>query len=137
MLSITKIFHFESAHAISNHPGKCRNVHGHSYELRVSVAAKELNQNDMVMDFYDLKVLVKREVVDKLDHALLLCSNGELAEEFRHHSGRMIWTDKEPTAEHMLEMIMAWIQPGLPSHIQLKQLQLWETTSSFAQWEPA
>ena len=135
MLSITKIFHFESAHAISNHPGKCRNVHGHSYELRVSVAASELNTNDMIMDFAELKAIVKDNVIRELDHALLLCNDGELSDEFRNHSGKMIWTEREPTAEHMLEMIVDRIQPHIPNHIKLKQLQLWETRSSFAQWD--
>jgi 6-pyruvoyltetrahydropterin/6-carboxytetrahydropterin synthase len=135
MLSITKIFRFESAHAISNHPGKCRNVHGHSYELRVRVASDDLNQYDMVMDFHDLKVLVKEHVVQKLDHTLILCQTGEHAEEFARHKGKMLWLDREPTAEYMLHLIAKWIQAELPKSIHLKQLQLWETANSFAQWD--
>ncbi|NQV53756.1 MAG: 6-carboxytetrahydropterin synthase QueD [Flavobacteriales bacterium] len=135
MISITKIFGFEAAHAISNHPGKCRNVHGHSYALHVTISSDQLNEQEMIMDFHDLKVMVKEHVVGRLDHALILSRKGELAEEFANHTGKLTWLDREPTAECMLSLIVEWISPVLPESITLERLQLWETTTSYAQWD--
>ena len=80
MFYLTKIFHFEAAHALNGYDGKCRNIHGHSYELRVTVKGMPLNEpgnpkNGMVIDFHDLKQIVNQEVVDKLDHAFIIGNN--------------------------------------------------------------
>ena len=135
MISITKIFRFEAAHAISNHPGKCRNVHGHSYALHVTVSSDDLNEQEMIMDFHDLKVTVKEHVVGRFDHALILSRKGELAEEFGTHKGKLMWLDREPTAEYILSIIREWISPRLPATVTLERLQLWETSTSYAQWD--
>ena len=76
-IRITKEFKFEMAHALLGYDGPCRNVHGHSYELSVTVIGKPIEEKShaklgMVMDFGDLKRIVKDEVVDVFDHALVL-----------------------------------------------------------------
>ncbi len=77
MIRITKIFTFETAHVLYNYDGKCKNMHGHSYKLFVTVKGKPINdidnpKNGMVVDFGDIKSIVKSEIVDVWDHAVLL-----------------------------------------------------------------
>jgi 6-pyruvoyltetrahydropterin/6-carboxytetrahydropterin synthase len=77
MLKLTKIFHFEMAHAIHGYAGSCKNIHGHSYELHVSVSS-DLTETDYIpapgfmIDFKAIKELVRSAVIDKLDHSLAL-----------------------------------------------------------------
>ena len=77
MIRITKIFTFETAHVLYNYDGKCKNMHGHSYKLFVTVKGTPINdinnvKNGMVVDFGDIKKIVKEEIVDVWDHAVLL-----------------------------------------------------------------
>lgn len=68
--SVTRSFTFEAAHRLPWHPGRCRNLHGHSYRLEVTVEGP-VDENGVVLDFDDLKAVVQREVVDRYDHTLL------------------------------------------------------------------
>lgn len=79
MLRLTKIFHFDMAHVLKDYDGPCRNIHGHSYELRVTVKGEPIcdptnPKNGMVMDLHDLKCLVNDNIVSKLDHAFVVSS---------------------------------------------------------------
>ena len=75
MLSITKIFEFAYAHSLPNHKGKCKNLHGHSGILEIEITDSPLDfmsdYDGMILDFGDLKEIVNREVIDKLDHTYL------------------------------------------------------------------
>ena len=77
MLQVTKIFRFQAAHAIYGYPGQCSNLHGHSYALHVTVSG-EMQTGDylappgFILDFKELKHIVKYTVVDKLDHHTIL-----------------------------------------------------------------
>ena len=73
-IRITKQFTFETGHALYGYDGKCRNVHGHSYKLSVTVIGTPITDTSnvklgMVIDFGDLKKIVKEEIVDPFDHA--------------------------------------------------------------------
>ena len=77
MIRLTKEFSFEMAHALAGYDGPCREIHGHSYKLFVTVRGiPEQNPNSpkygMVMDFGDLKRIVNRLIVDRYDHAFVL-----------------------------------------------------------------
>lgn len=139
MICITKIFRFEAAHAIHQYQGSCKNIHGHSYELHVSVKAKQptggyVEGQGIILDFKDLKAVVKSHVVEKLDHKLIL-SKAYLAEhkgEFL--SDELIIFDVEPTAENILVFARDQILNALPTHVKLHSLKLWETRDSYAEW---
>ena len=68
--TVTRTFRFEAAHQLPWHEGKCRNLHGHSYRLDVTVAGP-VGPNGIVLDFADLRAVVDREVVDRYDHRFL------------------------------------------------------------------
>jgi 6-pyruvoyltetrahydropterin/6-carboxytetrahydropterin synthase len=105
MLLVTKIFHFETAHAIFGYQGACKNIHGHSYELHITVCAPQdadqyLPGTGILVDFKILKQIVNEAVVKKLDHILLLSQDYiDHHPGSEHHENLMVF-DAEPTAEN-------------------------------------
>jgi len=65
---VRRSFDFDAAHRLPHHPGKCRELHGHAYRLVVTVDRPVDPASGLAVDFSDLKAIVKREVVDLLDH---------------------------------------------------------------------
>lgn len=119
---VTKEFEFEAAHHLINYDGPCANVHGHSYKLQVTVSGN-INYHDteyatdcMVIDFKNLKNVVKAAIIDTHDHEDLnkLYSN--------------------PTAEIMVVEMFSTIRKWLPKDVKLESVKLWETSTSFAEY---
>jgi 6-pyruvoyltetrahydropterin/6-carboxytetrahydropterin synthase len=141
-IRITKQFTFETGHALYGYDGKCKNVHGHSYKLSVTVIGSPiLDSNNtkfgMVIDFTDLKKIVKEEVVDQFDHATVFNQNTphiELAMELKKRDHHVILVDYQPTSENMVIDFANRIKKRLPENIDLFALKLQETESSFAEW---
>ncbi len=141
-IRLTKIFHFETGHALAGYDGKCRNVHGHSYRLEVTVIGSPIDDAShvkygMVIDFGDLKKIVKEHVVDVYDHALLLNRNGayrEIGEYLENKGHKILLVNFQPTGEMMLLDIAERIKPHLPENVKLYRLKLYETGTSYAEW---
>jgi 6-pyruvoyltetrahydropterin/6-carboxytetrahydropterin synthase len=141
-IRITKQFSFETGHALYGYDGKCRNVHGHSYKLNVTVIGQPISDTThvklgMVIDFSDLKVIVKNKIVDIFDHATVFNKNTphvELAKELADRGHNVLLVDYQPTSEMMIIDFANVIKQELPSHIKLHSLKLQETDSSYAQW---
>lgn len=141
-IRLTKIFTFETAHALFGYDGKCKNIHGHSYKLHVTIVGqpnqeKNHPQLGMVMDFGDLKKIVNKIIVDPLDHAILLNQNTEhkiLGMQLREQGHRVIFTDYQPTCENMLGDFADKIKKELPEDISLVKLKLYETENSYGEW---
>jgi 6-pyruvoyltetrahydropterin/6-carboxytetrahydropterin synthase len=141
-IRITKQFNFETGHALYGYDGKCKNVHGHSYKLSVTVSGDPITDNShvkfgMVIDFSDLKKIVKEEIVDIFDHATVFNQNTphiELAKELQARDHHVILVDYQPTSEMMVIDFAAKIKSRLPENINLFSLKLQETDTSFAEW---
>jgi 6-pyruvoyltetrahydropterin/6-carboxytetrahydropterin synthase len=141
-IRITKQFSFETGHALYGYDGKCKNVHGHSYKLSVTVIGKPITDNSnvkfgMVIDFTDLKKIVKEEIVDQFDHATVFNKNTphiELARELQSRDHHVILVEYQPTSENMVIDFAKRIKGRLPNGIQLHSLKLQETETSFAEW---
>ena len=141
-IRITKEFSFETGHALYGYDGKCKNVHGHSYKLSVTVIGKPITDSKnvkygMVIDFTDLKKIVREEIVDVFDHATVFNQNTphiELANELIKRDHHVILVDYQPTSENMVIDFAKKIKNRLPSNITLHSLRLQETESSFAEW---
>lgn len=123
MISVTKVFKFDAAHFLPGHSGKCADLHGHTYRLEVTVARKDggLVTNGssagMVIDFGDLKAIVQREIIEKVDHKML---NDVFL--FR------------TTAENMVTYFYEVLERQLaPLDVEVLKLRLWETQTSFAE----
>ena len=141
-IRITKQFSFETGHALYGYNEKCRNVHWHSYKLNVTVIGQPISDTThvklgMVIDFSDLKVIVKNKIVDIFDHATVFNKNTphvELAKELADRGHDVLLVDYQPTSEMMIIDFANVIKQELPSHIKLHSLKLQETDSSYAQW---
>ena len=141
-IRITKQFTFETGHALYGYDGKCKNVHGHSYKLSVTVIGTPISDNThvkfgMVIDFGDLKKIVNQEIVDVFDHATVFNKNTphvELAKELSDRGHNVLLVDYQPTSEMMVIDFAAKISALLPQNIQLHSLKLQETETSYAEW---
>ena len=141
-IRLTKEFSFESAHALEGYAGACREIHGHSYRMFVTVTGEpssDASASDygMVMDFGELKRIVTEQVVSRMDHAFVLrrsAANESLAASLRGRFGRIEMTDYQPTCENMLSDFAARIGRELPTGVHLHSLRLHETATSYAEW---
>ena len=141
-IRITKQFSFETGHALYGYDGKCKNVHGHSYHLDVTVIGQPISDSThvkfgMVIDFSDLKKIVKEEIVTVFDHATVFNKNTphvELANELASRGHDVILVGYQPTSERMVIDFAEKIKKRLPETIKLHALKLQETTTSFAEW---
>lgn len=140
-IRITKEFIFEMAHALKGYDGPCKNIHGHSYELFVTVKGKPNNDstssnNGMVIDFKLLKNIVRENIIDYYDHALVLHKESAalIKDDSKELYGKLLAVDFQPTSENMLIHFAAILKNKLPSDIVLYSLRLRETVTSFAEW---
>ena len=141
-IRITKQFSFETGHALYGYDGKCKNVHGHSYKLSVTVIGSPIADTNhvkygMVIDFGDLKKIVKEQIVDVFDHATVFNKNTphvELALELKKRGHHVILVDYQPTSENMVIDFSNKIKNLLPENSKLHSLRLQETESSFDEW---
>ena len=125
IIRITKKFDFETGHALYGYDGKCKNIHGHSYKLFVTVQGTPITDNShvkygMVIDFTDLKKIVKEEIVDKFDHATVFNKNTphlELATLLSERNHDVILVDYQPTTEMMVIDFAEKISKRLPENI--------------------
>jgi 6-pyruvoyltetrahydropterin/6-carboxytetrahydropterin synthase len=128
------------AHALFGYDGPCKNVHGHSYELSVTIIGTpeirlDNSKAGMVMDFSELKKIVS-PIIQELDHATMLNrSTPHLTySEKNPLFSKLVLVEYQPTCENMLIDISERIRKNLPSNIDLHSLKLSETPSSFAEW---
>ena len=138
-IRVTKIFEFEAAHALDCHDGKCSNIHGHSYKLHVTVVGKPSHdkgnpKDGMVIDFTDIKRIVKSMVVGPFDHALILEKDSPYLTVELKQRQKLILYDLQPTAENMIIDMVQRILTKMPEDIKLHNVLLYETASSFAAW---
>ncbi len=136
-IRITKIFDFEMAHALKDYDGGCKNIHGHSYKLYITVIGEALNQeghskNGMLMDFASLKQIVNKEIIGFFDHTLILHKAQKIDTLSLQH--KVIYVDYQPTTENLLLEIKQKIKPLLPDNVSLYSLKLYETATSYAEW---
>jgi 6-pyruvoyltetrahydropterin/6-carboxytetrahydropterin synthase len=139
VVRITKEFKFEMAHALYGYDGLCANIHGHSYKLWVTVKGEVKNENGhtkdgMLMDFTDLKSIVKPEIVDKYDHSLVLNANSPHADLDLSAFNKVYYLNYQPTSENLVLDFANFIKEQLPDGVDLLKVVLSETARSFAEW---
>lgn len=144
VVRVTKEFSFEMAHALEGHDGACRRIHGHSYRLWVTVKGEPsespLPKRGMVVDFGDLKRIVKEEIISGYDHALVVRrTDGDagVIDAMAAHYGNVIETDWQPTSENLVVHFVEAIRRKLPAGVELCSVRLSETATSWAEWMSA
>ena len=138
-LRLTKEFRFEMSHALDEYQGLCRNLHGHSYKLFVTIIGdysktNESNDSGMVLDFKSIKELVEKTVIQDFDHAVVLCKKSSFASALEQTQTKIILFDNQPTCENLIMEFHKRISIILPSEVKLARLRLHETETSFAEW---
>lgn len=142
MIRLTKEFKFEMAHALDGYDGDCRFIHGHSFELWVTVKGDPVHdsnspKNGMLMDFSDLKTLVRKQIIDVFDHSLVMNEKNpalSMISEKQEAFGKLVILPFQPTSENLLSYFASLLSPLLPSHVALHSLKIRETVTSFAEW---
>ena len=140
-IRVTKTFTFDMAHALEGYDGLCRNIHGHTYHLAVTVSGRVINENGhpkngMVIDFSDFKAIVEEHVIKVFDHALVLQRDSAYAKAIQPvdpHS-TLLLTDYSPSCENLLIDCKNRISSNMPKNILLEKIQLNETPTSYAEW---
>ena len=138
-IRITKEFKFEMAHALFGYDGLCKNIHGHSYRLWVTIIGNVLEEenhmkNGMVLDFSILKKIVKPEIVDKYDHSLVLNANSPHANIDFSAFEKVFLLPYQPTSENLVYDFVQVIKEKLPENVSLHKVTLSETANSYAEW---
>ena len=139
MIRITKEFKFEMAHALHGYDGLCKNIHGHSYKLWVTIRGKVLKEKShkkdgMVMDFDILKNIVTPEIINKYDHSLVLNANSPHSEIDLSAFEKVFFLPYQPTSENLVADFANSILSNLPDGVNLYKIILSETATSFAEW---
>jgi 6-pyruvoyltetrahydropterin/6-carboxytetrahydropterin synthase len=129
------------AHVLLNYHGKCKNIHGHTYKLEVTVKGIPCNddaspQKGMLIDFSDFKKLIENEIVNVWDHALMIHQNSDsmLLDTLKNNYEKIIVVPFQPTTENMICELSSIIKKILPADLQLFSLRLYETEKSYAEW---
>ncbi len=140
-IRITKAYKFDTAHSLPGHDGLCKNIHGHSYELLVTLIGEPINdprspKYGMVIDFKDLKQIIKGLIIDEIDHSIILRNDAPpaLLKEMKKNFDRILLVDYQPTSENMILDFAGKIQKALPRNVKLHHLKLWETVTSYTEW---
>lgn len=134
-IHLTKEFNFEMAHALTGYDGKCKNIHGHSYTLFVTISGmpetnRQSPKQGMVIDFGDLKHIVNETIIEPFDHALVLASDSP------YNIGmatKTVITSFQPTCENLLIHFSQLLATKMPAGIKLYSLKLYETATSYAE----
>jgi 6-pyruvoyltetrahydropterin/6-carboxytetrahydropterin synthase len=141
MIRITKIFCFEAAHLLADYNGPCKNIHGHSYRLHVTIKGEpikdESNPHDgMVIEFSVLKNIVNEHIVHPYDHAIILPerANKSLIKVINEIENKVVYTPFQPTCENLLSKFAKLLIEHLPKNVSLCKLKLYETANSYAEW---
>lgn len=141
IIRVTREFSFEMAHVLKGYDGPCRNVHGHSYRLFVTITGKPVNdntspRNGMVLDFTDLKEIVVHTIIERFDHSVVISSDfaAEKKKMMADAFGNAVIVDYQPTCENLVTDFAGRIKSELPAGINLHSLRLCETAKSYAEW---
>jgi 6-pyruvoyltetrahydropterin/6-carboxytetrahydropterin synthase len=141
IIRVTTEFTFEMAHALKDYDGPCRNVHGHSYRLFVTVSGIPVNEQGnprggMVVDFKDLKEIVLKKIISRFDHSVVISNDfdEEKKQIMTMTFGNTVIVDYQPTCENLVAGFARLLEDELPEGVHLHSLKLYETAKSYAEW---
>jgi len=146
---VCKVFDIESGHMISKHPGRCRYPHGHTRRIELVLTARELNEQDMVVDFKWIR-LAMEELLNRLDHAMCINSKDPYLDNLQQISRRVVIFDGvDPTTEvltrYIFDYLDARIRDTTPTadanggyaigpNVRLERVRVWETPTTWAEY---
>lgn len=135
MTTVTKTVKFDAAHVLTNHQGLCKNLHGHTYRVDVSVSQAEDDPRDMVIDFKELKGIATEVICDRFDHAFIYNTESEgereIAAVVEKHGMRTVAIPFRSTAENLAKLFFNDLSSRIPG---LAAVRVWETADSSAEY---
>lgn len=135
MLTVTKSVKFDAAHVLTNHQGLCKNLHGHTYRVEVSVTQAPGDNADMVIDFKDLKKKCEEVILERYDHAFMYNSESqaecEIAAVVMKHGMRAVAMPYRSTAENLARHFFGVLREHVAG---LSRVRVWETPDSSAEY---
>jgi len=139
MTAVTKTIRFDAAHVLTNHCGLCKNLHGHTYRVDITVASADSDESDsgMVMDFKDIKRIATEVICDRFDHAFIYNTHSqgesEIAAVVEKHGMRTVALNCRSTAENLAMIFFADLAERIAG---LASVKVWETADSCAEYRP-
>ncbi len=140
-IRVTKKFTFDMAHAFYGYDGPCKNIHGHTYFLSVTIIGKIIDENNhpkngMVIDFTDFKKIVTDSVINVFDHSLVLNLNSPHSnlKDLNANFEKLNYVPYQPSCENLLIDFLNRISLKLPANVWVNNIKLEETPTSFAEW---
>lgn len=135
MMKIAKEFRWEMGHRLPFHAGKCKNLHGHSYKMLLEFEG-DVDENGMVLDYYDVKLLIN-PIIEELDHSFFVCkSDTELIEALERLGSKMTVAEYHSTAENLCKYFLQRInENGVPKNIKKMKVRIFETEETYAEDE--
>lgn len=131
---IAKDFHWEMCHRLPFHKGPCKNIHGHSYKMRIELEG-ETNGDSMILDFYDIEQVVG-PLVDKFDHSFICDEADKDTIEFLEMRGfKYNVISDYTTAENLASVVLGEIAPKFAGYENISRVtvRLFETEDAFAE----
>lgn len=137
MITVTKTVKFDAAHVLTNHQGLCKNLHGHTYRVDISVTQNADDESDMVIDFKDLKNIANEVICKRFDHAFVYNTESEgereIAAVVKKHGMRAAAIPFRSTAENFARLFYRELKVRIPG---LSSVKVWETAESCAEYRP-
>lgn len=124
--------HFDAAHKLNDYNGACANLHGHRWEVEVIIKSKELQSNEMIIDFKELK-----SIINHLDHNIILkdCQENNIMIKAIQESGlKLLVTDFKPTAENLSKYLQEMIKRGVREGVEVS-VTVWESPDASITYE--
>jgi 6-pyruvoyltetrahydropterin/6-carboxytetrahydropterin synthase len=135
MTTVTKTVRFDAAHILTNHSGLCKNLHGHTYRVDISVSASGTKDDGMVMDFKDLKKIATSVICDRFDHAFIFntqsAGESEIADVVARNGMRTVALPFRSTAENLARFFFDELEDKIHG---LCSVKVWETQDSCAEY---
>ena len=140
-IRVTKSFTFDMAHALYGYGGPCKNIHGHTYHLDITLLGQPIADIEhvklgMVIDFGDLKSIVQKLIIEVFDHALVLNEEAPYSksEVISNEFEKVILVPFQPTCENLLLHFVDILKEKFSDETQLLSISLKETPTSSASW---
>lgn len=131
MYSVTKTLSFCYGHRLLNYEGKCKHLHGHNGRVEIRLSSAELDRRGMVVDFGDVKEVVKNFVDSELDHKMILCDKDSMVPVLKERNEPYFLMKENPTAENIAKVIFDFAHK---QKLPVISVRLWETDTSFAEY---
>lgn len=132
---VTKQLSFCAAHRLYNYNGKCSNLHGHNWNVFVTISSKDLDNQGMILDFGIIQKIVKQWIDENLDHKTIIYKDDPLKKKLEELGIAVYSFPVNPTAEHFASFLSIKIQALLEAFsVTVENVRIYENASSFAEW---